>query len=322
MARHKTLFTTTLAVVGLVCPCVAQQATANPGRLLVNVVDLHGNPVRQLAINDFRVRINGNPAKIVAANYSVAPRRVVVLLDMSGSMGGDRYSQKWTVARGALTDLLAQMPADTPIAMVTFSDKVGQVFNFSKPRSDVARWLAEGPSGRDSTKGHTSLFDAMIAGLKLLEPSQPGDSLIAITDGVENHSQSSKKSTETALLKSGVRLFAFFFHRQLPSEAEERQESFLNMVTESGGVAYVMVGHPTPGAPYWAVQYDDDKPSQERLKLLTQALDNQVRAVWMLDVELRREAKKNKVELEVVDQAGRRRKEVAYSYPHSLPSPE
>ena len=228
-----------LATLGLFPSALAQQARNAPETLpvLVNVVDLHGNVVRDLTKSDFRVRINGNPALISDAQYNVAPRRIVVVLDMSGSMAGETDNGKWQVAREVVDEFVTQMPSDGRIAMVTFSDQVHQIFDFSQGRTAVVQWLKQGPSGRANIKHQspTPLFDAILAALKLLEPFQLGDVVYAITDGEENHSHSTKASTEATLLKSGVRLFASLFDEPMPSQAEEAKESFLEMVADSGG---------------------------------------------------------------------------------------
>jgi len=312
-----------LATLGLFPSALAQQARNAPETLpvLVNVVDLHGNVVRDLTKSNFRVRINGNPALISDAQYNVAPRRIVVVLDMSGSMAGETDNGKWQVAREVVDEFVTQMPSDGRIAMVTFSDQVHQIFDFSQGRTAVVQWLKQGPSGRANIKHQspTPLFDAILAALKLLEPFQLGDVVYAITDGEENHSHSTKASTEATLLKSGVRLFASLFDEPMPSQAEEAKESFLEMVADSGGIAFVISGRQVPGGASWNVQYDYDQHSQEKLKLFTEQLNNQVKSFWILQLAVPSQSKKSKVKLEIVDQRGKARNDLAFSYPRVLP---
>jgi|ERR1700687_3444876 len=84
----------------------AQTAPTQTTRsLLVNVLDRNGNAVRDLAKDSFRAKVNGHPATVVEARYSLAPRRIVVLLDMSGSMAGEtEKNKKWRIAREAIED--------------------------------------------------------------------------------------------------------------------------------------------------------------------------------------------------------------------------
>ncbi|HUO14249.1 MAG TPA: hypothetical protein VMX38_04615 [Verrucomicrobiae bacterium] len=83
--------------------------------MVVNVFDSRGNPVRGLTKENFHLRVNGKPAVVLDARYSLSPRRIVVLLDMSGSMIGEEATGKWRIAREAAEDLLAETPAEVPI---------------------------------------------------------------------------------------------------------------------------------------------------------------------------------------------------------------
>src|SRR5262245_48190564 len=118
----------------LVYSSFAQQTPTGQTRtLLVNVLDRQGNAVRDLSKENFRVHVNGKPVVVMDAAYSTAPRRIVVLLDMSGSMAGDSdRSKKWQIVREAVSDLLEQTPPDVPIALLTFSDHVHDVFDLSQ----------------------------------------------------------------------------------------------------------------------------------------------------------------------------------------------
>jgi Mg-chelatase subunit ChlD len=71
------------------------------------------------------------------SNYSIAPRRIVVLLDTSGSMASETYSAKWQIARQTLATLLSQSPPEVQIAMLTFSSQVNDVIDFSLGRTGV-----------------------------------------------------------------------------------------------------------------------------------------------------------------------------------------
>ena len=66
------------------------------------------------------------------ATYSFAPRRIVVLLDMSASMAGEPDHTKWRIASEAVQDLLTEAPSEVSIALLTFSDQVHDVFDFSQ----------------------------------------------------------------------------------------------------------------------------------------------------------------------------------------------
>jgi hypothetical protein len=328
MSRGTKLFLAILIPLILFSSGLARQAPNPPATpvtrpVLVNVFDLNGNAVRDLTKDDFRIRLNGKPAAVLRAEYSLAPRRIVVLLDMSGSMAGETDTKKWRIAREVLEDFLAQTAGDVPIAMLTFSGQVRDVFDFSQGSTAITNWLKQGPSQRTNIKipARTALFDAILEGLKLLQPFQPGDAVYAITDGGENASHASTSYTKAILVKSGVRLFAFLFAEVMPPGGEQAgRDSFLEMVADSGGLAFGVSGRQRVGGASWEFEYGYDEHDREKVKLYTQELKIQVSGFWTLELVVPSSNKESKVKLEVVDRGGKTRKDVAFTYPRVLPA--
>src|ERR1700674_5965772 len=102
---------------GLLLPAYGFLAAAQTGptqttrSLLVNVLDRNGNAVRNLTKDSFRVKVNGHAGALLDAHYNLAPRRIVVLLDMSGSMAGEtEKNEQWRIAREAIEDFLTELP--------------------------------------------------------------------------------------------------------------------------------------------------------------------------------------------------------------------
>lgn len=285
---------------------------------IVSVVDTHGSAVLDLARENFRVHLNGKPTAIIEAHYSVAPRRIVVLLDTSGSMIGETpQNQKWRIAREALGDLLTQTPGEVPIAMVTFSSQVQDRFDFHEGRAAIAKWLDEHPDGPPRlNRMRTALFDAMLQALQLLHPFQPGDAIYAITDGQENASRTSASQVRSQLLSSDVRVFALLFAESAVADEEQESEtSFLNMVGSSGGFAFGVHGHGRPGGPFWQFDYTDDKKNQDTIKSYTRELDILVNGFWTLEFVSPLSSKGCRIRLEIIDREGKRRKDLQFVYP-------
>jgi hypothetical protein len=287
--------------------------------IVVNVLDAHGNALRDLTKDNFRLHVNGKPTVVLDARYSLAPRRIVVLLDMSGSMTGDKDTGKWRIAREAADDLLAETPGDVPIAMLTFSGQVRDVLDFSQGRPAIAKWLKEDPGQRPNRKYSrtTALFDAILEALKLLQPVQPGDAVYAITDGGDNASLASARKTKSALLHSSVRLFAFLFEEP---PFEEGKASLLSMANDSGGFLFAVSGHgPVEGGfPLDTRVYVDDHP--EKVWSLTQLLNLQVNGFWTLEVAAPSSNKASSMKLEVAGDEGKIRKDVWVAYCKVLPA--
>lgn len=287
--------------------------------LLANVIDRQGMAVRDLTKDSFQVKVNGRRATLLEASYSLAPRRIVVLLDMSGSMAGVTEHKKWQIARESLEDLLVDTPPDVSIALLTFSDQVHDVSDFSQNRSSMAAWLKEGAGqhGDSRVRGRTALLDAMLAAKKLLGTSRPGDAIYAITDGGDNSSHISGTAMRRLLLESGIRLFLFLFAEPLPfEEMRSGAESIKEIARASGGFVFGVSGHSSgvDFLPSWDA-YDYSERTQQTIKLYTRALNIQVNGFYTLRFDSPVvAAKARKVSLDIVDATGKPRKDVAFTY--------
>src|SRR5579864_3411270 len=143
-AQFTRLLPLTVALLG---SAYAQQASSPPTRrtVMVSVIDKQGKAITDLKKDDFRARLRGQAVSVVDARYSLAPRRLIVLMDVSGSMGLKDPTAKWQIAREALNDLLEQTPRDVPIAMLSFAGEVRDVIDFSRGRDAIKGWLKTPP---------------------------------------------------------------------------------------------------------------------------------------------------------------------------------
>ena len=292
--------------------------------LLANVIDAQGNAIDKLSKESFHLRVNGKPATIVGANYNRGSRRIVVLLDMSGSMTEGIGPEKWQIAREAVTEILHQTPAETPIAMVTFDGKARDVLDFSHGRSAIASWLNDPSTQRPHLKypAKTALFDSLLEALRLLGPVEKGDSIVAITDGGDNASKESFAQIEELLLRSQVRLFTFLFSDHMPvSQEENSYNSFLQLVDDSGGHAFGIVGHPFPNRASWETQYSNGNEVRDRMRVTAQILRIMVDGYWILETEAPvTEKKRNKINLTLSFDTEKERKNAVITYSLLLPS--
>jgi len=190
----------------------AQEPPCMQRTVVANVLTEAGQPVADVPASSFRGTFHGKSVRVLSATRDLGPRRVVVLLDASGSMldGG----AKWQLARRAVSDILNALPAKDQIALLVFAAKVDAVVGFSEGRQAIADRIAALEAGRKSfPKGsrNTALLDAMLEGLSLLQPAQRGDVIYLISDGGDNISRAKPDKVERALLATGVRLFALGF---------------------------------------------------------------------------------------------------------------
>jgi Mg-chelatase subunit ChlD len=321
MAKISRVFACALLACAPLAPAQSAPKQA-ASSLLVNVLDRNGNAVRDLTKDDFRVKVNGRLAELLDARYSSAPRRIVVLLDMSGSMaGGTEKNKKWEIARGAVEALLTETPADMQVALVTFSSKVHDILDFSQGRSSITTWLNRGPSQSSDVNGFTAFYDAAAAAAKLLEPPLPGDSIYAITDGGDNSSRIAEAATRQKLLQSQIRLFIFLFSESVPTQEERLgEDSIVELARDTGGFVFGVSGQ--RNSPWtFDYSYGSNQKAEEGIKLQTQALNIQVNGFYTVQLDTPPPmSKSSKVSLEVVDGDGRVRKSLAWTYQRILPA--
>jgi von Willebrand factor type A domain len=80
----------------------------------------HGQPIRGLGAADFDLSDNGVPQQVELVSFDEVPLNVILALDMSDSVAGERLAQ----LRGAGVELLAALKKEDQSAMVAFSHAV------------------------------------------------------------------------------------------------------------------------------------------------------------------------------------------------------
>jgi len=135
-----------------------------------------GRPSIGLTASDFEVRDNGVLQTIDQALFGEVPLNVVLMLDGSGSVKGERARQLVEAGR----NLIGQLKPDDQAALVAFGDDVLMRSGLTHDTSIVRAAL-----DKTLPLGETALADAAYAAL-LTGESQPGRALIVVfSDGVE-----------------------------------------------------------------------------------------------------------------------------------------
>jgi len=88
---------------------------------IVNVAD-HGLLPTDLREENFQINYRGRNMSPRNVYYSEGPRRVIVLLDVSGSMKSPQgATTKWKLARTAAWELVTALPPRSKVGLITFS---------------------------------------------------------------------------------------------------------------------------------------------------------------------------------------------------------
>jgi len=296
-----------LVPVALCALMAAQSAdSCTSPHIVVNVVDKQGKIVAGLAPESFHVRA-GDETVTVKSAQAGAGHRVVLLVDISGSINKSEYT--WGIARLAAGNLLVAAPSTMRVALVLFSDRIIDTIDFDRPATDIVERLAKLENG----KGRTAILDSINYSVKLLQPPELGDVIYIISDGGENASKVHTSVLENNLLAQGIRLFAFILqpNHYLATPEEAVGPSLLAELTQASGGAIV--------------DEDSEAAIDDRPKLGTILQRGYRQMAHFYDLQLSipdRGARKERLRLDIVDQDGKKRKDVNVSYPqYLLPCP-
>lgn len=133
------------------------------------------------------------------SNVSV-PQGVVLVIDTSGSMQGEALE----AAKAAAQSFVAQKRTEDFIALVTFSDEVRLVSNFTTSRGTVNSQI-----DALEASGETSLYDGIIRATELFAAStdQIRKNIVVLSDGADTSSTATLESVVAAVQSAGVRMF-------------------------------------------------------------------------------------------------------------------
>ena len=176
------LITIVYLVAGAIGTARGQQATFSSRidavRVDVLVIDASG-PIRGLGPSDFEIRDNGVLQQIDLVSFEQIPLNVVLALDMSDSVAGDRLDR----LRAAGAAVLGGLQSGDQAALVTFSHVVRLAAKLSGDIGSVRTALA-----RASGAGSTSLVDGAFMGMQVGASDAGRELLIVFSDGLDTAS--------------------------------------------------------------------------------------------------------------------------------------
>ena len=158
-----------------------------------------GQPVRGLGPADFDIRDNGVPQQVDLVSFEQIPLNVILALDMSDSVAGDRLER----LRSAGGAILGGLQKDDQSALVTFSNEVQLGAKLSSDVTPVRTALA-----RAKGSGSTSLIDGVYAGIEIGESDVGRALLVVFSDGLDTASWLTSEKVVDAAKRSDVVAYA------------------------------------------------------------------------------------------------------------------
>lgn len=220
----------TVAFLGLLA---AAGATAQEPLVFRSEVDLvrvealvtrNGSPVRGLTAADFEVRDGGRVQTLQPILEEETPIDVVLVLDVSRSVGGSKLGALREAA-GAFLDGLQPGPDGERAALLVFQQEVRLLEPLTPDLDRVRRALHT-----VTARGSTALRDATYTGLRLLEPGPRRNVVVVFSDGLDSLSWMTPDQVVQAAARSEILVYAVVARRR--GEPENR---FLEEVTRATG---------------------------------------------------------------------------------------
>jgi hypothetical protein len=187
----------------------AQSLPCSQQTVPVSVSDPVGRVALGLSTSNFRVQVHGHRSAIINAKMDSSPRRIVLLLDASGSMIESKNSI-WRPALMIARSLVQSLPPEDSLAFLAFASQRERSVDFTQQSKAVLQQLNDlqpGTTVIPKDMRDTALWDSVLEALRLLDPPRVGDSIYLISDGDDNHSKAHARDVQTALLVGKVRLF-------------------------------------------------------------------------------------------------------------------
>ncbi len=187
-------------------------------RVDVLVTDREGGPaVTGLGPPDFEVFDNGVPQQVDLVSYEQVPLNVILALDMSESVAGERLDH----LRAAGGAVLGALKPDDQAALITFSHLVVLGSGLTKDAAAVRGALEEiDPSGT------TALVDGTFAAIMLGESDAGRALVIVFSDGVDTASWLTDTAVLDAAKRSDAVIYAVATRSRLKPEFLREATSF------------------------------------------------------------------------------------------------
>ena len=232
------------ALLPPVCLVAQFKSGVNLVEVYATVTDRHGEPVTNLGAADFRVLEDGRPQAISAFAAGEFPLSVLVALDRSFSMAGQRLTLAKQAAR---TFIAALRPADRVSVL-----GIGSVLETLVPMGP-ARAAASAQWAAVDAWGTTPLYDATIEAIARVEPEAGRRALIVISDGADRDSTATAAEMLDRARRSGVLVYPVGI-------GAARPPVFGELATVTGGRSFFV---------------NDPKRLEEQLRVLARELRTQ-----------------------------------------------
>lgn len=199
------------------------------------VTDKDGRLVTGLPREAFQVFEDGDPQAIAQFTHERVPVALGLLLDASDSMFGQRIKD----ARAAVEHFLFELlHPDDRFFLLAFNHEPHVLTKWTASAGDVRRALDE-----VRPFGGTAIYDAIIAGLPLMERrDRQRAAIVVVSDGADTASDATVREARTALLRSDAFVYAIAIDSpdRQPINTRVNAEALREITSQSGGLTQIV----------------------------------------------------------------------------------
>jgi Ca-activated chloride channel family protein len=197
------------------------------------VTDTRGKAITDLTVEDFELRVDGQPKPIGGLSHAETPVRMVMLFDNSDSIRSSREFEKQAAMRFFKSVL---RPVDQAAIY-----SVGTVFDLVQPLTNDVQKLVRTIEHFDKPEGATKLMDAMAHAAEYLRLMPGRKVLVIVSDGSDTISDLTYDETLRRIIAADCQVYAvqtgIFENANLYDlMAVRRLETFTD---RTGGAVYI-----------------------------------------------------------------------------------
>src|SRR5438552_202891 len=198
-----------------------------------SVVDVRGVAVTNLKLEDFELRIDGQPNVISDLSRAETPVRMAMLFDNSGSLSEFREFEKRAAIRFFRNVL---RPVDQAAVFSVSTD-----VTLAEPLTNDARRLESTIASFGKPEGATSLFDAIIQGGAYLKPYPGRRIIVIVSDGQDTTSRADFDTTMQRALADDCQIYVVQtgLYDNATGRAPASQRVSEKLSSQTGGAAYI-----------------------------------------------------------------------------------
>lgn len=209
------------------------RVTSNLVPVPATVVDTRGVAVTNLKLEDFELRVDGQPNPITEISRAESPVRMAMLFDNSGSLSASREFEKHAAVQFFRNVL---RPVDQAAVFAVSTDVV-----LAEPLTNDIQRLEFTVEGFGKPDGGTSLFDAIIDAGTYLRPYGGRRVIVIVSDGADTTSRADFDTTVQHAVADDCQIYVvqtgLYENANLRALAAERRMQ--EFAAQTGGAVYI-----------------------------------------------------------------------------------